>query len=95
MVFFYFEKEWLFLAFFPREDSNELSQHRANLTPFLKAVMKALSAELEVGFDKDMREPISDDIIRNIPSENSTSITIPSFHTIDTLHLEFDGILKR
>ena len=58
--------------------------------------MKALSAELEIGFNKDeMAEPILDEIIQNIPSKNSTSITAPSTHTIDTLHLEFDGILQR
>ena len=65
--------EWLFLAFFPQEDPNELSQLRGYLTPFLRAVMKALSAELEIGFDrKEMTEPIMDEIIRNISSENST-----------------------
>ena len=68
------------------------------MTPFLKAVTKALSAELEVGLDfsDEIKEPILDEVIQNIPPENSTSITInPSAHTIDTLQLEFDGILGR
>ena len=90
-------KEWLFLAFFPQEDEHERNQLRAKLTPFLKAVTKALSAELEVGYDKEkMGEPIMNEIIRNIPSEYSTSIAIDhSTHTVDTLHLELDGILNR
>ena len=72
--------------FFPQEDKNQLNQLKGQLTPFLKAVTKALSAELEVGFDRHkMNEPILDEIIQNIPSENSTPITIsPSTQTIDT-----------
>ena len=88
-------KEWLFLAFFPQEDSNKLNQLRGQLTLFLKAVSKALSAELEVGYSYEKKEPILDEIIRNIPSENSTSITINPSATIDTLNLEFNNILRR
>ena len=65
------------------------------MTPFLKAVKKALSAEQEVGFYDYMRESILDEIIQNIPSEKSTSITINSSATIDTLNLEFNDILRR
>ena len=89
-------KEWLFLAFFPQEDSSELNQLRGQLTPFLKAVTKALSAELEIGFDEVMKESIFEEIIQKIPPENSTSIIVyPSGHTVDTLDLEFDDILRR
>ena len=89
-------KDWLFLAFFPQEDENELNRLRKKLTPFLKAVTKALSAELEIGFMHEMRESIMDEIIQNIPSENAISTTINSSpYTIDTLRLEFAGILDR
>ena len=89
-------KEWLTLAFFPQEDSNNLNQLRGQLTPFLKAVTKALSAELEIGYSDEMRNSILDEIIRNIPAENSISVAInPSARTIDTLQLELHGILRR
>ena len=67
------------------------------MTPFLIAVTRALSAELEVGFNQfAMKKQILNEIIRNIPPEISTpTAIIPSAHTIDTLHLEFDGILRR
>ena len=89
-------KEWLTLSFFPQEDINELNRFRGQLTPFLKAVVNALSAELEVGFEREMKEPILNEVIQNIPPENSTSIAINNFaNTMDTLQVEFDGILGR
>ena len=88
-------KEWMFLTFFPQEDVNKLNRLRTNLTPFLKAVVKALSIEMEVDMILDeVKNAITDEIIRNIPAENSTSTTgFFSVHTVDTLHLEFDGLL--
>ena len=69
------------------------------MTPFLKAISKALSAELEIGFSDEMKELILDEIIRTIPSENSTSTQLIGINTpasvLDTLHLEFDDILRR
>ena len=92
-------KDWLFLTFFPLEDEKEVERLRGKLRrkfPFLKAVTKALSYELERGFvEGDMQNSILDEIIRNIPPENSTSITISYPHTIDTLCLEFNDILNR
>ena len=89
-------KEWLFLTFFPQEDINELNRLRRNLTPFLKAVINALSVELELNYVKDlMRKSIINQIIQNLPAENSASTTINFFsQTVDTLHDEFDGLLN-
>ena len=89
-------KEWLFLAFHPQEESDKLDQLRGKLTPFLKAVMKALSTELENEYSNKMKESILDEIIQLIPAENSTSITVnPSSNTVDTLQLEFGGKLDK
>ena len=99
IIFWLKIKEWLTLAFFPQEDRNELNQLRGQLTPFLKAVTNALSAELEIGLFLRMiysKQPILDEVIQNIPPENSHSITIgPSTRTIDTLNLEFNEISRR
>ena len=90
-------KEWQFLTFFPLEDENKLKRLRGKLTPFLVAVSKALSYELERGYaNNSIKRSILDEIIQNIPSENATSINIPpSSHTIDTLKMEFNDILDR
>ena len=90
-------KEWLFLAFFPQEDEHERNQLRAKLTPFLKAVTKALSVELEYEkyLGRRMKSSITDDIIHNIPAENSTSNRVYSSALVaDTLHFEFAGLLS-
>ena len=89
--------EWLFLTFFPQEDDTELNRLRANLTPFLKAVPKALFVELKLGLDlnKEITKSIIDEIIRNIPAENSTQTTrFFSGQTFDTLHAELDGLMN-
>ena len=69
---------------------------RANMTPFLKAISKALSAELELGIiDGEMEKSIIDKIIQKIPAENSTSTTrFFSGQTYDTLHAEFNGLMN-
>ena len=84
------------MTFFPQEDVNELNRLRGSLTPFLQAVMKALSVELELGrVDKEMRDSIIDEIMQNIPAGNATSTTVtPTAQTFETLHLEFDGLLN-
>ena len=88
---------WLFLTFFPQEDNNELNRLRRNLTPFLKAIMNCLSVELEIGdeiTENEMRKPIINKIIQNLPAENSVSISINfSAPTLNTLHAEFDRLL--
>ena len=45
-----------------------------NLTPFLKAVIKALNFELEQGSyqERKQKQAIFDEIIQNLPAENST-----------------------
>ena len=89
-------EEWLFLTFFPQEDSNELNRLRASLTPFLKAISKALFAELELGrIDKEIKKSIIDKIIRNIPAENFTQTTrFSSGRIYDTLHDELGGLMN-
>ena len=66
---------------------------RRNLTPFLKAVMKALSCELE-NANAD-RESIVDEIIQKVPAENSTSNFCNNLSQVSgTLQLEFDQLLN-
>ena len=71
---------------------------RSNLTPFLEAVMKALSAELEIYNGHKARrqsEVLLNEIIQNVPAENSTSNLSNSWNqTSDTLHLEFVELLN-
>ena len=57
--------------------------------------MNALSVELELGIlDRQKRDKIINEIIQNIPPENSSSTTINFFaQTYDTLHAELDSLL--
>ena len=88
-------KEWLYLTFFPEEDTNQLNRLRANLTPFLKAVTKALSVELESGhLDVETKNSIIDEIIRSITAEESTSSTVYPYSSIqETPNLGYNGLL--
>ena len=67
---------------------------RSNLTPFLKAVIRALSLDLEVnGASGDQRKAVFDEILQNLPAGNSTSNFCTNFsQASDTLNLEFDGL---
>ena len=71
---------------------------RSNLTPFHKAVSKALSFELEeeydvVNYDYEKKEVIFNDIMRNLPSQNSaTNFPTISNQILDTLELELDQL---
>ena len=73
-----------------------MNRLRANLTPFLEAVSKALSVELELGFvDNETKQSIIDKIIRSILAENSTPTTwLTSGQISDTLHAELDGLMN-
>ena len=84
-------KEWLWLTFFPQEESAKLAVLRSNLTPFLKAVTRALSIELEGSGTYTDRKDVFDEIIQNLPAENSTSNFCTSLSLAsDTLQDEFD-----
>ena len=92
--------EWLYYAFFPQEDHDQFIRLRSSLSPFLKAVSKALSNELEdfgimrLG-DDDKTESIINEIVDNIPDENSTSsFVLPSIQNSDTVCLEFNRLLN-
>ena len=69
---------------------------RRNLTPFLKAVMKALSCELEIeASDFETAGKIIDEIIQNVPAENSTlNFCTNLSQASGTLQLEFDHLLN-
>ena len=69
---------------------------RRNLTPFLKAVMKALSYELEnEDVDDKVVEEIVDEIIQCVPAENSTLNFCNNLSQASgTLQLEFDQLLN-
>ena len=83
----------MYLAFFPQEDDDQLTQLRGGLTPFLKAVSKGLSFELE-GNSTYHDKSLFDEIMQNIPAENSApNSSIPSTQPSNTLHLEFDKLL--
>ena len=92
--------DWLWLTFFPQEDSEQLLALRNNLTPFLKAVTEALSLELEdlespVCDIQDVRQDLCDKIIQNVPAENSTSNFCSNLSQASyTLQLEFDQLLN-
>ena len=72
---------------------------RGNLTPFLKAVTKGLSYELvnedlDNNSKKKGKKSIFDEILRNVPTEDSASnFNFPSAHPSNTLHNEFDNLL--
>ena len=73
-----------------------MNRLRANLTPFLKAVSKALFAELDFGGIGDgMKKIIIDKILQNIPAENSSPTTrFTSGQISDTLHAELDVLMN-
>ena len=80
----------------PQEDSGQLTMLRNNLTPFLKAVVKALCFELEENDHRvGQNEPFVDEILQNLPAENSTSSFCSNLsQASDTLQLEFDNLKK-
>ena len=59
--------------------------------------MNCLSVELEIGdeiTENKIRKPIINEIIQNLPAENSASTSINfSALTLNTLHAEFDRLL--
>ena len=73
---------------------------RRNLTPFLKAVMKALSCELEALINRalinrETIEKIIDEIIQHVPAENTTLNFCTNLSQVSsTLQLEFDQLLN-
>ena len=69
---------------------------RRNLTPFLKAVMKALSCELENKFlESETVREIVDEVIQHVPAENSTlNFCTNLSQASGTLQLEFDQLLN-
>ena len=89
-------KEWLWLTFFPQEDSVKLIALRSNLTPFLKAVTRALTIELEESYPlENEKKDIFNEILQNLPAENSTTNISTNFSQVpNTLQDEFDQ-LKR
>ena len=95
-TFCLFFKEWLFLTFFPQENSGRLADHRSQLTPFLNGVAKALSIELEEeDLSLDQKAAIFNEIAQNIPAENSTlKFFTDSSYASETLQNEFDQLLN-
>ena len=88
--------DWLWLTFFPQEDSEQLLALRNNLTPFLKAVTRVLSIELEKG-DVDVEEKYSlfAEVLQNLPAESSTSnFRLKSGQPLEALESEFDQLLN-
>ena len=66
---------------------------RNNLTPFLKAVTKALSLEQETSFSESLKEAVVDEILQTLPSINSTSNICTNFsQALITLKLELDQL---
>ena len=65
------------------------------MTPFLKAVTKALSFELEENYAEYGKKALFDEILQNLPAENSTTNISTNFSQVpNTLQDEFDQ-LKR
>ena len=94
--------EWLYLSFYPQEDSEKLLLLRASLTQFHKSVRKALAFELEYGFwyedsqqrlIEHMTEAILTEILQNVPPEVSGSNLNPvSAEASNTLQLELERL---
>ena len=86
------------MAFFPQENAERLALSRGHLTPFLKAVTKALSFELENGhIERYGRsdEYLFNEILQNLPAENSTHNFFANWNQgSDTLQLEFVQLLN-
>ena len=64
------------MAFFPQEDHSQLVEMRKKLTPFLKAVSKALLFELENSEARGgykTKEKIFDEILDNAPNTAESS----------------------
>ena len=81
------------MAFFPQEDPTQLTTWKSKLSPFLEAVAKALSFDLEKPDRR--REDLFDEILRDLPVENSTSNLFTGLtQASDTLKLEFDKLLN-
>ena len=74
----------------------ELTALRSNLTPFLKAVTRALSIELEKGpldIERKHKVAIINEILKNLPAENATSNLCTNLSQVtDTLQDEFDQL---
>ena len=81
---------------FTQQDSSELLVLRSKLTPFLRAVTKALLFELEKGYVTfEQKEAVFDEVLGNLPAENSTSVFFTNLSQVsDTLHNEFDQLLN-
>ena len=92
--------EWLFLSFFPQEDTAELTRLRDSLNPFLQSVTKALSFELENNeLHKDVKvqrvRAIFDELVQNLPTgESNSTWHQKSIQALNTLHKEFDRLLN-
>ena len=69
---------------------------RNNLTPFLRAVVKALCLELEEDDHAfEQYEAVVDEILQNLPAESSTSSFCSNLsQASNTLQLEFDNLKK-
>ena len=65
------------------------------LTPFMKAVMKALSIELEEGtLSNEKKQIVYNDILQNLPADYSTSNFGAHLSSAsDTLRDEFDLLI--
>ena len=86
------------MTFFPQEDAGQLASLRSRLTPFLQAVASALAYELETAsldFEtKALTELIFNEILQNLPAENSSATFGPSWlRASGALHYEFDHFL--
>ena len=94
-----YSTEWLYQTFFPQEDPSQLLLLRASLSPFQKAVMKALCFELEsyslasAHQIKQLARSIIDEILGNIPTEGSASNFV-SNQASDTLQAELDELIQ-
>ena len=75
-------------------EPEQLRVLRSNFTPFLKAVDKALSIELDnEDLENYHKEAVFDEILRKVPTENSTlKLFSRSTQASDTVHNEFDQL---
>ena len=83
----------------PQENPEKLTLLRGKLSQFLKAVMKALSIELEVaineGYMSAQKEAVYNEVLQNLPLENSTyNFRTNLSQASDFLQFEFDQLRR-
>ena len=90
------QEDWFYLTFYPQENFDRLLALRNRMTPFLKAVSRALCLELEQDHVKiEERQAHYNEIMQNLPPENwSSNFCAYSSSTSESINDEFARLLN-